>query len=284
MDIQKVLRLLSASSLLVSGFLVTACGPSTVSVQQLTGSPVAAPEVPKQKDVTASPVDLPTSQEGLQDRLQTVLLDPANEIPQDAARNAYAYFQSNASAIRNKKYITIVDFTASSRTKRMHLVNVQTGAVDRYLVAHGKNSGFDYATTFSNRSGSNMSSIGFYLTGSEYQGGHGISMHLLGQESTNSNAYSRAIVVHGASYVTDDIAASQPRLGRSLGCPAVDLKYISSVVHRLEEGSLYYIYYAKSAFQLEDLVGGFARPDFLGVQIPGEEEDETLNSGAQLEQ
>ncbi len=198
----------------------------------------------------ANPTDdfAPTFAGEAPDTFLSRLLDPRNEMPEDAVRNAYAFYEANQSIIKNKRYLTIIDFNASSRTKRMHLIDMNTGAIERYLVAHGKNSGNDFATMFSNVPETNKSSIGFYLTGTLYTGSNGLSMNLHGLESTNSNAYVRRIVVHGSDYVSDEIARTQPRLGRSLGCPAVDRRYYQSIITRLKEGSLYYIYYdAKAA-------------------------------------
>lgn len=81
-----------------------------------------------------------------------------------------------------------------------------------------------------------MTSIGFYLTGYEYSGSNGSSMKLFGLEKTNSNADSRAIVMHGANYVTPS------HTGRSWGCPAVEMKYINGLVDTLKGGSLFYIF------------------------------------------
>ncbi|UXR64006.1 murein L,D-transpeptidase catalytic domain family protein [Bdellovibrio bacteriovorus] len=91
-----------------------------------------------------------------------------------------------------------------SNNKRMYVVDMKTGLVTRYLTAHGKGSDpshTGYAKKFSNVEGSNMSSIGMYVTGAEYSGKHGRSMRLIGLEKTNDQAMNRAIVVHGAWYV-----------------------------------------------------------------------------------
>ena len=87
-----------------------------------------------------------------------------------------------------------------------------------------------------------MSSLGVYLTLDSYIGEHGLSLHLKGLEATNSNAEVREIVLHGAAYVSDEIAATQPRLGRSLGCHAVDANLSSPLVTQLMGGSLIYAY------------------------------------------
>ncbi len=166
------------------------------------------------------------------------------QVPQAALKRALKYLQDNPNDVRNKDYVTVVDFTAASTKKRMYVVDTRSGAVEAYFSAHAKNSGENYATQFSNTDDSNMSSVGIYLTGDEYDGEHGRSMYLHGKESTNSNAYSRAIVMHGADYVSQDFIDQNGRLGRSLGCPAVELRYKDELVKKLEDGSVFYIYHS----------------------------------------
>src|SRR5690606_28831407 len=107
-----------------------------------------------------------------------------------------------------------------SNKKRLHVINMSTGAGWSLHVAHGKGSDKNhdaYAERFSNTSGSNASSLGAYLTAETYSGSNGYSLRLDGLSTTNSNARRRAVVVHGASYVKD----SNVKQGRSWGCPAV---------------------------------------------------------------
>ena len=176
------------------------------------------------------------------DEIQAELTSFRPDIPEVAVGYAFDYFRKYESLFQNSNFITVIDFTASSRKRRMHKIDLTTGEVEDLLVAHGKNSGEDIATHFSNRIGSDMSSLGVYLTLDSYFGEHGLSLLLRGLESTNSNAETRAIVLHGAAYVTDEIAATRPRLGRSLGCPAVDLKFSEDLVKLLRGGSLIYAY------------------------------------------
>lgn len=168
-------------------------------------------------------------------------VDPQGIVPQKALTKALDYYDRYYNQINNRDYITVIDFTQSSASKRMYVVDMRTGSVTRYLVAHGNGSDpshTGYARKFSNTSGSNMSSVGMYVTGGEYSGKHGRSMRLVGLESTNNNAMSRAIVVHGAWYVDPQYKP----LGRSQGCPAVEEKYINSLVTQLKGGSVYYIW------------------------------------------
>ena len=163
-------------------------------------------------------------------------------IPRAALEKAFRWLRGHAESFANRSVMTIIDFNSSSRTKRMHVIDLNKLESERYLVAHGKGSGFDVPNQFSNTPNSNQSSLGVYTTLSPYHGEHGLSLKLKGLESTNNNAFKRTIVLHGADYVTPKIAASKKRLGRSNGCPAVDLRYSSQLVRQLDGGSLMLIY------------------------------------------
>jgi hypothetical protein len=111
------------------------------------------------------------------------------------------------------------------------------------LVAHGKNSGILFAKSFSNKNNSYQSSLGFYITGNIYKGKHGMSLQLTGIESgINDKAKQRAIVLHGANYVSEDIIQQQGYIGRSLGCPAVPQNQVSNIIQTIKGASLLYIY------------------------------------------
>lgn len=166
-------------------------------------------------------------------------LDPNHIVPTQALIDALIYFDKNKSAIKNQNYISIINFAQSSKEKRFYIINMSTGSVWAIHTAHGKGSDPDhdgYANSFSNVSGSNKSSLGFYLTGETYQGSHGLSLRLDGLSSTNSNARSRAIVIHGASYVQESSVIQ----GRSWGCPAVTMNYRDTVINALKNKSLIY--------------------------------------------
>lgn len=137
----------------------------------------------------------------------------------------------------------IVDFGRASRDPRFHLLNLANGQTTTLLVAHGK--GSDPAHTgwlarFSNVEGSEASSPGAYRTGEEYVGKHGRSMRLAGLDPTNSNAEPRAIVVHAAWYVSDEMARLTGKLGRSQGCFALRQADLDMVLTRLGAGRLIY--------------------------------------------
>lgn len=116
-------------------------------------------------------------------------------------------------------------------------------------VAHGRNSGDDRATVFSNVPGSYESSLGLYRTGETYTGKHGRSLTLDGLEpGWNDRARSRAIVVHAADYVTEAFVLRWGRLGRSLGCPALDPAVTDTVIDKIRGGTLVFAYHADAAW------------------------------------
>lgn len=144
---------------------------------------------------------------------------------------------------KNKSLLTIIDFGKSSKEKRFWVVDMdQKKVLYHSLVAHGEGSGFDKAVKFSNTVNSHMSSLGFYLTENTYTGKHGLSLKLSGLDrGFNSNAKSRAVVVHGADYVSDAFIKKHGRLGRSHGCPALPKEINSKVVQLIKGGTLMYI-------------------------------------------
>ena len=117
------------------------------------------------------------------------------------------------------------------------------------LVAHGRNSGELYARAFSNKMNSHQSSLGFYATGATYTGKHGLSLKLHGLENNiNDQSEPRAIVVHGADYVSDAYAKKYGRIGRSFGCPALPLDNYKDLIKRIAGGSCLFIYYPDKAY------------------------------------
>lgn len=147
---------------------------------------------------------------------------------------ALAALDKHSRRIVHRDRLGIADYSVHSGEFRFHLVNVEQGAVERsLLVSHGRgsdprNSG--YAKHFSNRPGSYASSLGSYLTGKTYYGKHGHSRRLHGLDESNDQAFNRAIVVHGASYVDSGMARDHGRVGRSLGCFAFEKREIEGVL------------------------------------------------------
>jgi hypothetical protein len=111
-------------------------------------------------------------------------------------------------------------------------------------VAHGKGSGDNYATRFSNREGSRQSSLGLFEATTTYMGKHGYSLRLKGLEKGfNDHALQRSIVIHGAWYVTEAFAARYGRLGRSWGCPTLDPSVAKKLIDTIKGGTLVFVYY-----------------------------------------
>jgi len=155
--------------------------------------------------------------------------------------HAQAALAKHQSQIAHDDVVGLADFSPASRAARLHLVDLRQHKVTSYLVAHGR--GSDPAHTgflhrFSNESGSNCTSEGAYRTADYYNGAHGHSMRVEGLEATNSNALSRAIVVHGAWYVSDDMIRQHGMLGRSEGCFAVAEADLPAVLSALGPGRL----------------------------------------------
>lgn len=145
----------------------------------------------------------------------------------------------------NRNLLTVIDYTKPSTEKRLFVIDIEKKEVlIKTLVSHGKNSGLNYATAFSNKIHSYMSSIGFYLTGTTYTGRHGYSLRLEGLENEyNSNAYKRAIVIHPANYVSDDYIRKYGRIGRSYGCPALPPKENDRIINLIKQKTCLFIYY-----------------------------------------
>ncbi|MEN9569321.1 MAG: hypothetical protein RL172_552 [Bacteroidota bacterium] len=144
----------------------------------------------------------------------------------------------------NSKVLTLVDFSKPSIEKRLYLIDTETGKLlYKSLVAHGKNSGRLVADFFSNQASSYASSLGFYITAGTYQGKHGYSLRLQGcEKGINDQAYSRAIVIHGADYVSESFIQQNGYLGRSHGCPALPADLNNKIINEIKNGSCLFVY------------------------------------------
>ena len=146
--------------------------------------------------------------------------------------------------------LTIIDFSQSSSAKRLYIIDLDKASVIfNTYVAHGRNSGDEYAVAFANTVNSFKSSLGFYLSEGTYIGAHGISMRLKGMEKgINDYAENRGIVMHGAHYVSESFIKSCGRLGRSQGCPAVPQELCQPIINYIKNGSCIYMYYPDSKY------------------------------------
>jgi len=158
--------------------------------------------------------------------------------------------------VNRTEVLTIADFSKSSSENRFYVIDIAEGKIlFQTLVAHGRNSGLNYATEFSNKPESKKSSLGFYLTLQTYFGGNGYSLKLKGLEKgINDKAYDRAIVLHGSDYVTARFANSNGYLGRSLGCPAVPAKLTAGIINTIKNGSVMFIYHPSKQYQAQSTI------------------------------
>ncbi|MBN2637421.1 MAG: murein L,D-transpeptidase catalytic domain family protein [Prolixibacteraceae bacterium] len=146
--------------------------------------------------------------------------------------------------INRPEVITIIDFSLPSDQERLWVLDlVEAKVLFHCLVSHGRNSGEVMAKNFSNSPGSYTSSPGFYTTGETYIGKHGFSLRLDGVENgINDKARERAIVIHGADYVSSEFIKKYGRLGRSLGCPAVPEELSKEIIETIKDGTCLFVY------------------------------------------
>jgi hypothetical protein len=148
-------------------------------------------------------------------------------------------------SIRKRSILSIADFSQSSSEKRMYVVDIRhRRLLYRTYVAHGQNSGAEYAETFSNEPESFKSSLGFYVTKTTYVGKNGLSLRLDGVDNGyNDKAMQRNIVLHGCAYVGDQYLENFGTTGTSLGCPALPASISGKIIHAVKGGSCLFIYH-----------------------------------------
>ncbi len=151
-----------------------------------------------------------------------------------------------------KDILTLVDFSLSSNTKRLWVIDLEKKVVlFNTLVAHGRNTGEEFAKNFSNQAESFQSSVGFYATGEIYNGKHGLSLKLDGLEKgLNDNARGRAVVVHGADYVSESFIKQNKRLGRSQGCPALPVEMNEKIINVIKNKSCMFLYHPSKSREI----------------------------------
>ena len=173
-----------------------------------------------------------------------------NRVAFELAQKGYEKLKEQG-VILNDSIISIIDFSLPSTDKRLYVVDLKNYQVlYQTYVAHGKNSGKEMATSFSNSPSSNKSSLGFYRTLGTYIGHHGVSLKLEGLEKgINDNAYERAIVIHGADYVNPNYIPKLGYIGRSQGCPAVAPREATPIINTIKGGSCLFIYSPNRAYQ-----------------------------------
>ncbi len=192
------------------------------------------------KDEKTLPTAAAFPQEEIQQLYQAMNL--AELVPFDAFQQAYTGYKKLNNT--NNTLLTLIDFSMPSTQKRLYVLDLAKREILFVsYVAHGRNSGENYATSFSNRDGSHQSSLGFYRTGGTYQGGNGYSLRLDGLEKgINDKAMQRAIVIHGADYCSEKVIKATGRLGRSFGCPALPRELNKPIIDTIKGGSILFIY------------------------------------------
>ncbi|HVG08100.1 MAG TPA: murein L,D-transpeptidase catalytic domain family protein [Thermoanaerobaculia bacterium] len=198
----------------------------------VTEAPAVTPAIPAVPAI-ASPATtlLAKGADGLSPKVLAMALD------------AVACAKTRGVAAR-KDLLTVIDYSLPSTEPRLWVLDLERGEVLFHeLVAHGRGTGDNYATRFSNLNDSHQTSLGLFLTGGTYTGGNGYSLKLQGlDKGFNDLAEERHIVMHGAWYVSNEQARAQGRLGRSWGCPALSEKMAPRVIDTIKSGSFVFSY------------------------------------------
>jgi len=168
------------------------------------------------------------------------------------------YYKLADNNLIDKQILTIIDFSLSSKKKRMWVMDMAKNKILYHtVVSHGKNTGSEFATHFSNKKNSLESSLGFFITGETYFGKNGLSLFIDGMEKQfNSNARERYVVIHGATYANPSVIKNLGRLGRSYGCPALPMAVSQEIIDLIKNKSVLYIYsddktYAKNSKMIQ---------------------------------
>ena len=179
-------------------------------------------------------------------QLYTVFSENNSNVPNlESFKNAIlGYKKLSDKNLVEKEILTIVDFTLSSTKKRLWVLDMKNNLVLFHtLVAHGKNTGGEFATKFSNSVNSLQSSLGFFVTGETYFGGNGYSLFIDGmEEEFNSKARERYVVIHGAQYANPEFISKRGMLGRSYGCPALPTAFTKEIIDIIKDKSVLYIH------------------------------------------
>lgn len=188
----------------------------------------------------------PGTKAWLNDEIQTIN-QQADNLDQSILRlGLKAYLKAKHEGIANKNLLTIIDYSKPSTERRLWVIDVKKEKVlFNTWVTHGKNSGNNLATSFSNKPGSLKSSLGVFVTTRDpYVGSNGYSLRLIGLEpGINDKAYERALVFHGAWYADKSMVKKYGTLGRSWGCPAVSDRTARSLINTIKDKSLVMAYY-----------------------------------------
>ncbi|WP_153800976.1 murein L,D-transpeptidase catalytic domain family protein [Foetidibacter luteolus] len=159
------------------------------------------------------------------------------------AYKGYQYLLSE-NKLANPNYLTICDYSQSSAHKRLYVVDLLAKKLMfNTYVSHGKKSGEEFATSFSNSTNSHKSSLGFFVTGETYRGRAGFSLRFDGMEpGINDRVRARGVVLHGSRYVNEERIDEKGFVGRSFGCPAVPMECYRDIIETIKDGSCFFTY------------------------------------------
>ena len=190
------------------------------------------------RSVNAAAIDIPGTVEAIES-VENAPSRAALTMAMDAYQRAVSLGKVLKPAL-----LTLIDYTRPSTEPRLWVLDLVSGRIlHRELVAHGKNSGGNVPTRFSNDDGSLQSSLGLFVTDRTYTGENGYSLRLRGLDAgVNDHAFARAIVFHGADYVSADVAAKLGRLGRSWGCPALRPEIARTIIDLIKDGTVVYAF------------------------------------------
>jgi hypothetical protein len=165
---------------------------------------------------------------------------------------AHALAAHNRASLRGQTHtsrLVVIDYSLPATTRRLWVVDIPTGSVLLHeYVAHGVGSGGIMARLFSNREGSNQSSLGAFVTGAPYYGVRGLSLRLRGLEpGINDRALARGLVIHGTPGVSW-VRARQGTMGRTNGCPAVSSDVSRRLISLIQGGVLVFAWYPDRSF------------------------------------
>jgi hypothetical protein len=219
------------------------------STQRVTATMVALPKV------TGNSERMTVTRQNFEDHVrqlyQRIALDSLQLNYEVFRLGMVGYYSlENEGALNDTGLLTIIDFSRPSTEKRFYTIDLKNHEV-RYhtYVAHGRNTGQNMATAFSNIPHSNQSSLGFYVTAETYVGSKGYSMRLDGKEkSFNDKIRSRAVVMHAADYVTESWIKRYGRLGRSQGCPALPPQISREVINTIKNKTAIFTYFPDDTY------------------------------------
>jgi hypothetical protein len=218
-----------------------------------TSSKTSVPE-PKNNKPAVSVATMPSNPDANVETVYRNLQSNAFAMPKQEifTKALKGFYLLKEKGLVQKNILTLIDFSLSSNTKRLWVIDLTTNTIlYNSLVAHGRNTGDEFANSFSNAAESFKSSLGFYATGESYKGKHGQSLRLDGLEKgVNSNARNRAVVIHGANYVSDAFIKNNSRLGRSLGCPAIPEELTKEIINTIKDKSCLFIYHPSKSSEL----------------------------------